>query len=146
MVAGSRQPVTVSLTRFFALAIWSLIIMALALNMLAVTALASSEGAEAPRRIDTSDVNSSADIRALGEGAAEEGHEAQAEAPEEGHGEVKAEGEAGHGAVEGEATEEAHHPAWMIPGWQTIFTILAVAYFALAVAVLPRVMAKEEHH
>lgn len=47
--------------------------------------------------------------------------------------------------AEGEEKEE--EPSWKIPGWQSIFTALAVAFYALMLTVLPKIMAKEvEHH
>ncbi len=54
--------------------------------------------------------------------------------------------EHGEEAGGGEHGGEAHHPAWMIPGWQSIFSALAVVYFGLALKFLPKIMAKEEHH
>lgn len=116
-------------------------------------AWASSEGGEAPRRINTGNVNDAHEIVPIGE-AAHEGEVKALEEPKDGEGShdpkgpATEEGKAGHGddAGGGEGAEEAHHPAWMIPGWQSIFTLFAVAYFALAVTILPRIMAKEEHH
>ena len=92
----------------------------LLLNAVALVATASEEG---NRRVDTGNV-----VKAdQGEGEHEAGGEEKA-------------------AAEGE--KEAHQPAWMFTGWQTVFTILAVLYYAIAVKILPLIMAKEEegHH
>lgn len=72
--------------------------------------------------------------------AAPDEHDSGTEEPES----EAAAGEHGEEAASGEE-KEVHHPAWMIPGWQSIFTVLAVVYFALGVTLLPHVMAKEEH-
>lgn len=47
----------------------------------------------------------------------------------------------------GEVEEKEEEPSWKIPGWQSIFTALAVVFYALMLTVLPKIMAKEvEHH
>jgi len=79
-----------------------------------------------PRRIDTSNILKPTDIEAIGS--------------EKDKGEQEE-----HGEEEEHGGEEEHHPAWMFPGWQTVFAILAVGYFVLAVTYLPKIMAKEEH-
>ncbi len=87
-----------------------------------------------------------------GKTEADEEHDDDTEPAEEGkddhaeEGKDAEEGAGEHGEEGEEGEEEVHHPAWMIPGWQSIFTILAVVYFALGVTILPRIMAKEEDH
>lgn len=48
------------------------------------------------------------------------------------------------GAHEEESKEE--EASWKIPGWQSIFTALAVLFYGLMVTFLPKIMAKEEGH
>lgn len=53
------------------------------------------------------------------------------------------------GAKHAEAEEEEEESAWRVPGWQTIFAILAVGYYiALSLNFLPKLATKdlEEHH
>ena len=94
----------------------------------------------------------SADDDGAGKTEADEEHDDDTEPAEEGkddhaeEGKDAEEGAGEHGEEGEEGEEEVHHPAWMIPGWQSIFTILAVVYFALGVTILPRIMAKEEDH
>ena len=108
------------------------LVMVVALAALATVALASEGGEEAPRRIKTGSVVEFGEARPLG-GTGADGHEEKVEGPEK--------------QGEKEAEAEGHEPAWMIPGWQSIFAALAVAYYALAVFVLPKIMARsEEHH
>jgi len=98
-----------------------LLMIILIINILSSMALASESGDS--RRIDTSNVL---------EASVAEDHEEP--------GMAEAEGE--------EAHEEEHHPVWMFTGWQTVFTIIAVGYFAMTIMLLPRIMAKDEegHH
>jgi hypothetical protein len=95
------------------------------INLAAVGALAAP-AESGPRRIDTANIVKSTDVKELG--AAD-----------------KSAAKIGETAKKGE-TAKAGHPAWMVPGWQAVFALLAVGYFALAVTVLPRFVAKEEHH
>ena len=127
---------------------------------LIAVAQASSEA----RRIDTENVVKSTDIfeqgaknqdGKKGSGKVEtDGDHGQPEESEpeneesEPHGKETESDSAGDesGEEHEEEEEEVHHPAWMIPGWQSIFTVLAVGYFALGVTFLPKIMAKEEHN
>ena len=124
-----------------------LIALTAAIFNLMIAAASASGGGEELRRIDTSNVNKPTDINTIGETGGEAGH--GTDSTEEGsHEEESEEAEDGHGGEEkaGENEgEEVHHAAWMIPGWQSIFSVLAVVYFGLMVTFLPRLMAKEEH-
>lgn len=108
------------------------------LTVVSVSMAWASEGGAEPRRIDTANVDKPSDIKPVGEDEAPVEHGG---AVEEEHG---APTEEEHGAA-AEGEESGHSPAWMIPGWQSIFTALAVIYFSLGVTLLPRIMAKEEH-
>jgi len=76
-----------------------------------------------------------------GEEESVEKEHAEGEAAEEGH-----EGEEGeHGG------EEEHEEPWFmeIPGWQSVFTVLAIIYFAAIVTFVPKVLTDKsegEHH
>lgn len=128
------------------------------------------------RRIETGNINKPTDIHAIGgsgshdkkglgseeehdteEKESDEHKEDSRDAEEEeddaaaDHGEEDDHGgavteEHGEEAGGGEHGGEVHHPAWMIPGWQSIFSALAVVYFGLALKFLPKIMAREEHH
>lgn len=101
-----------------------LLIAVATLLLLNAVALVAAASGEENRRVDTSNV-----VEAdQGESRHETG------------------GDKREGAAEVE--KEAHHPVWMFTGWQTVFTILAVLYYAIAVKILPLIMAKEEggHH
>ncbi|MDP1808082.1 MAG: hypothetical protein Q8L35_00910 [Actinomycetota bacterium] len=50
----------------------------------------------------------------------------------------------GEADLPGKAGAEELKPAWMFPGWQTLFAALAVGYYALMLKFLPKIMAKEE--
>jgi hypothetical protein len=104
----------------------SLILLTVIIVNLGVASVLAAGGEKGPRRIDTANVVNSTDIKDIEKkepGAAEKGHATE---------------------KKGEKAEE-HHPAWMVPGWQAGFALLAVGYFAFAVTVLPRFVAKEEH-
>ncbi len=133
-----------------------------------VLLIAVAQASTDVRRIDTENVVKSTDIHEQGtksEDDATDSHETEADSehsqPEESdsHGkeneaqdkEAESNGDEteSHSAGSASDTEhegEVHHPAWMIPGWQSIFTVLAVGYFALGVTFLPKIMAKEEHN
>ena len=81
----------------------------------------------------------------------EDSHDAEEDDSAADHGEEDDHGGAvteEHGEEDGggEHGGEVHHPAWMIPGWQSIFAAIAVVYFGLALKFLPKIMAKEEGH
>lgn len=125
----------------------------LAVSLLVFSAAAVAAASEL-RRIDTGDVNDAhAAVKAVGaldEELEDHGVEETVvdEHGEEIEGEHAEEAEGGHAEeAEGEAAEEGGHhaPAWMVPGWQTIFTVLGVVYFGLGVTLLPFIMAKEDH-
>jgi hypothetical protein len=102
-----------------------LILLTVIIVNLGVAGVLAAGGEKGPRRIDTANVVNSTDIKDIEKketGAAEKGHK-----PEK------------------KGEKEEAHPAWMVPGWQAGFALLAVGYFAFAVTVLPRFVAKEEH-
>lgn len=45
---------------------------------------------------------------------------------------------------EGASHGGEHHPAWMFPGWQSFFTFIGFALYAITTTLLPKIMAKEE--
>ncbi len=117
----------------------------LAVSLLVFSAAAVAAASEL-RRIDTGDVNAAhAAVKAVGALDEElDDHGVEETAVDEHAEEVEGE----HAEeVEGEHAEEGGHhaPAWMVPGWQTIFTVLGVVYFGLGVTLLPFIMAKEDH-
>lgn len=127
----------------------AVVLMAVSLLVLsaATVAAASVEGEEL-RRIDTSNVNDAHEVKGVGV-QEEEADYLEAEAAgygeESGGVEEAAAGENGEEAIGEEGEGGGHAPAWMVPGWQSIFTVLAVVYFGLGVTLLPFIMAKEEH-
>ena len=133
-----------SMTRHRKLGRVAVVLLAVSLLILsaATVAAASIEGEEL-RRIDTGDVNDTHDVKAVG--AHEEEAEAADYGEESGGVEEAAAGEHGEEAIGEEGEGGGHAPAWMIPGWQSIFAVLAVVYFGLGVTLLPFIMAKEEH-
>lgn len=122
----------------------------IALILLAVVSTAAWAVPE-PRKIDTGNVTK---FEEPAEAGAEGGHEKPAEEGHEGKVEESKPDSLseGKGIREGEAEEQGHEgeeehvPVWMIPGWQTIFALLAVGYYAFMVTYLPKIMAKEEGH
>src|SRR3990172_5192405 len=92
-----------------------LLIVIVALMALAVVTTTVWATSEAPRRVDTADVNKFTEAAAAGE---EGEHAVKEETKEE-------QGEEGRALAEGEEGAEEHHPLWMFPGWQSVFTALA---------------------
>jgi len=119
-----------------------------------IAAAAASDLPSDVRRIDTENVVKNTDIHEQGTENQHETEdslkdEADSENGQSEESESHGEETESHGAEsesDGEHAEEGHHPAWMIPGWQSIFTLLAVGYFALGVTFLPKIIAKEEHN
>lgn len=140
----------------------AVVLMVVSLLVLSAATVAVASVGEL-RRIDTSNVNDSHEVKEVGaheeevddhtEEADEPGvptddHETDAEEAVAGGNDEEASGEEGGHEEEaaGEEGEEGgHHVAWMVPGWQSVFTVLAVVYFGLGVTLLPFIMAKEEH-
>jgi hypothetical protein len=123
------------------------ILMCLLALTLPALALASSEN----RHIDTSKVFSPIPKSLeLKEPKLDEDEKAAVKAEAEG-GAAKETAKFKEKAKKAESKEEAEgkekEPSWKIPGWQSIFTALAVVFYGLMLTVLPKIMAKEvEHH
>lgn len=65
------------------------------------------------------------------------------------HGNESVKSEPAKEGEESHAEEEEEESAWRIPGWQTIFAILAVGYYiVISLNILPKIAAKdlEGHH
>ncbi len=129
----------------------AVVLMVVSLLVLSAATVAVASVGEL-RRIDTGNVNDSHDVKEVGaheeetgdqaeeaddQGAPSGDHEADVEEAVAGGNEEEASGEEGE--------EGGHQVAWMVPGWQSVFTVLAVVYFGLGVTLLPFIMAKEEH-
>ncbi len=141
-----------SMTRHRKLGRVAVVLLAVSLLILSVATVAVASGGDELRRIDTGNVNDSHEVKEVG--AHEEEADDHAEdaddhsVPSDDH-ETDAE-EAVAGGNDEEVSDEegeegGHHVAWMVPGWQSVFTVLAVVYFGLGVTLLPFIMAKEEH-
>ena len=90
-----------------------------------------------PRKIDTGNVTKFSEVEAP---AGETGAKGKEKLGKE---KALREGEA---EETGKAGAEEHVPVWMFPGWQTVFALLAVGYYAFMLTYLPKIMAKEEGH
>lgn len=130
----------------------AVVLVAVSLLVLSAATVAVASGGDELRRIDTSNVNDSHEVKEVGAheeevddhveeadelGVPTDDHETDTEEAVAGGHEEEASGEEGE--------EGGHHVAWMVPGWQSVFTVLAVVYFGLGVTLLPFIMAKEEH-
>lgn len=118
------------------------IIVAVMLAFFVVTTTAAWAVPE-PRKIDTKNVTK---FEEPAEAGAEGGHEGKIEEGKPDSLSEKKAIEEGEFEEEGHEGEEEHVPVWMFPGWQTVFALLGVGYYAFMLTYLPKIMAKEEGH